>query len=112
MEQRTALVIFDVPFALLFVVILFFIHPYIGAITLAGAIVLGAFAVLQYWVTKKQAMEAAGAVSVDLQDAAAMTREAPTVRALGMVDALTNIWAERHASGLLKNISVSSTSAK
>ena len=111
-EQRTALVIFDVPFALLFVAILFFIHPYIGALTLAGAVLLGAFAVLQYLMTKKQAMEAAGAVSNDLQDAAAMTREAPTARALGMVDALTSIWAERHAEGLLKNIQVSSTSAK
>ena len=111
-EQRTALVLFDVPFALLFIAILFFIHPYIGALTLVGAILLGAFAFLQYLMTKSQAMEAAGASANDLQDATALAREAPTVRALGMVDAVTNIWAERHAGGLVKNIGVSSTSAK
>ncbi|MEN0000745.1 MAG: type I secretion system permease/ATPase [Pseudomonadota bacterium] len=111
-EQRTALVVFDLPFALLFTIILFFIHPYIGALTLVGVILLGVFAAIQYWLTKEPTMEAAGAASQDLLAASVLTREAPTARALGMVDALTGTWAEHHASGLVKNISASSVSAR
>ncbi|MEO0542793.1 MAG: type I secretion system permease/ATPase [Pseudomonadota bacterium] len=111
-EQRTALVLFDVPFALLFIIILFFVHPYIAGLTLGGALVLSVLAFLQYWLTKAGAMEAAAASAFDLQDAAILSREAPTIRALGMVGALSRRWAERHAGGLIENINVSSVSAK
>ncbi|MEM1377863.1 MAG: type I secretion system permease/ATPase [Pseudomonadota bacterium] len=111
LEQRNAIVVFDLPFVLIFTALLFFIHPTLGAITLAGVFLLAFIAALQYWFTKKHTISAAMSSSSDMTHASVLAREAPTIRALGMVDAVTSNWGGQHAQGLVHNAHASGINA-
>ncbi|MEZ5774305.1 MAG: type I secretion system permease/ATPase [Hyphomicrobiaceae bacterium] len=90
----------DAPFAPLFVVICFGMHPYLGYVALGGAIVLFALAVANEYATRATLKEAARC-SMEANDyATSSLRNAEVVHALGMHSGLFERWAERHRAVL------------
>lgn len=75
----------DLPFAPLFLIILFFVHPVIGALGLAGAVLVMTVAVAAEMTTRTSGARAA-AVSAEAHDfASGMTRQRSAMVAMGLV---------------------------
>lgn len=93
-------VLFDLPWAPLFLGLLFFVDPWIGALTLAGGIILLILAVLQDRATHSAMKEAndASIRSYSFTDAA--LRNAEVVRALGMLPTLGGAWSHFRQTSL------------
>lgn len=90
-------VVFDLPWMPVFLGILFLIDPMVGAVTLVGAVLLFAIAVLQDRLTRPLLRDAneAALKSYGFTDAALRNVEA--VRAMGMVESLGSRWAVSRA---------------
>lgn len=92
-------VLFDLPWMPLFLIILFIIDPWIGALTLVGGIILLILAVLQDRATHSALKEASNAAIKSYSFTDAALRNAEVVRALGMLPTLGAAWAHfRHTS--------------
>ncbi|WP_340316749.1 type I secretion system permease/ATPase [Rhizorhabdus argentea] len=92
-------VLFDLPWMPLFLIILFIIDPWIGALTLVGGIVLLILAILQDRATHGALKEASNAAIKSYSFTDAALRNAEVVRALGMLPTLGAAWAHfRHTS--------------
>jgi ATP-binding cassette, subfamily C, bacterial exporter for protease/lipase len=92
--------IFDVPWIPFFLAIVFFIHPWLGYLTLAGAVVVGIAAYLNQMVTRDAI---ASAVSIDGAERGFVEksrRNAEVVFALGMQRRITDRWRNMHDQGL------------
>ena len=92
--------IFDVPWIPFFLIIVFFIHPWLGYLTLAGAVVVAIAAYLNQLVTKDAI---ARAVSIDGGERGFVEksrRNAEVVFALGMQRRIGNRWRDMHDQGL------------
>lgn len=92
--------LFDVPWIPVFLIAIFIIHPWLGYLTLAGAAVVTAFALINQWATL-------GAMSNSLQQdaqerrlVAQVQRNSEAVRALGMRQALADRWRVQRNEGL------------
>ncbi|MEH0194948.1 type I secretion system permease/ATPase [Caulobacter sp. CCNWLY153] len=96
----TALAILDAPWAPIYVIIAFVVHPAIGALALAGSILLFGLALLNERATKASAKGAleSQAAAYAAQDAAA--RNAEVVRALGMQRAMEARQLDQRSLGL------------
>ena len=99
--------IFDLPWIPIVLVIVFVIHPWLGYLTVAGAVVVIVAALLNQLLTRKnmaQAMER----DVQDQDFVEMTRRnAEAIVTLGMQDAVVDRWRRFHESALAKGQSAS-----
>ncbi|MER9404121.1 type I secretion system permease/ATPase [Mesorhizobium caraganae] len=84
--------ILDAPWAPLFFVAIFFMHPWLGWLALCGGIVLFALALLNEYVTRKPLTEAASAQSRAYVQAEAAIRNAEVVQAMGMLKPLMEGW--------------------
>ncbi|MDO1558993.1 type I secretion system permease/ATPase [Brevundimonas sp. 2R-24] len=84
-----ALALFDAPWTPVYLIVCFILHPWVGALAVAGAVLLGGLAILNERATRPGLLKAAEgqAAAYATQDAAAQQSEA--VRALGMRRALT-----------------------
>lgn len=80
--------LFDAPIAPLFVLILFIMHPILGIIAIAGAIVLFLIALANELVTRKALQQASGASSQTFNNADAAVRNADVIAAMAMMPAL------------------------
>ena len=92
--------IFDVPWIPFFLAIVFFIHPWLGYLTLAGAVVVAIAAYLNQMVTRDAI---ASAVSIDGAERGFVEksrRNAEVVFALGMQRRITDRWRNMHDQGL------------
>jgi PrtD family type I secretion system ABC transporter len=92
--------IFDLPWMPLFVAVVFLIHPWLGWLTLAGAAVVTAAALLNQVLTRKsiaQAMSIEGAERSLVDQARG---DAETIRALGMRDRMVARWRQLHDTAL------------
>ena len=94
--------LFDAPWAPVFLAIIFLIHPVLGWIGLAGALVLLAFAVLNDFATRRKTAESNEASARALNTADAAIRNADAIAAMGMLPALARRWREMgaHQRGL------------
>jgi len=90
----------DAPFATFFLVLVFFIHPLIGALTFAGAVLAFVVALL----TEREvrgSMRQAYTHANDSRDAlAAITKNAQAVEGMGMSANLLSRWQKQHNSFL------------
>ena len=102
--------LFDVPWAPVFLGIVFLVHPVLGWIGLAGALVLFGCAVLNDLATRSKLTEANGAAARALNAADAAVRNADAIAAMGMVPALARRWREAVAGGLDLQTSASDAS--
>ena len=103
------LALFDAPWLPLFLVLVFLFHPLLGAVALAGAVVMLVIACLNERLTRKP-LEGAHAVA---REAARFIdgslRNAEVVSALGMLPAVTRRWARLNDRALLAQLRAGST---
>jgi len=82
----------DAPWAPLFIVLCWFLHPFLGITALCGGIILFGLAVAGELATRSLVVEASSASMVSANEASASLRNAETVRALGMLGAMRERW--------------------
>jgi len=87
-------VLFDLPWMPLFLLLLFVIDPWIGALTLAGGVVLLILAILQDRATHGALKEANAAAIKSYGFTDQALRNSEVVRALGMLPTLGAAWAQ------------------
>lgn len=85
---------FDAPWAPIFLVVMFGLHPLIGMVALVGAVLLFILAILNEWLTRRPAGEDGGASAKAIRIADSSTRNADSVASMGMLPVLRSRWAE------------------
>jgi PrtD family type I secretion system ABC transporter len=91
---------FDLPWVPIYLVIAFAIHPWLGVVTLGGALITTALALLGQWLTSRSYSKAMGADATESFFVEQGYRNAETVLALGMGDRLGARWQAMHDEGL------------
>ena len=91
----------DAPWSLIFIAVLFMIHPAIGIISIIGGVFLFIIAILNELSTK-HAIESAGEHSIKSSSYAdTAARNAEAIEAMGMLDNVTKIWQESNTKSLI-----------
>lgn len=98
--SRALFFLFDLPFGPFFIVLLYFVHPLLFAITLVGAVVMVAIALLNQLVTRRSSREASDTLAATMNSAQTFARSFETVRALGMVSNIIEFWGSRFSQAL------------
>ncbi|MGO7169763.1 type I secretion system permease/ATPase [Rhizobium leguminosarum] len=89
--------VIDLPFAPLFALVLYFIHPVLCLVTVGGAFVMILMVVASHYAARGAAGKAQeAAVSANLL-AQAFTRNRETVQGMGMIGHVTETWGKRFA---------------
>ena len=92
--------VMDAPWTPIFIAVIFLLHPILGWVSLAGALVLFGLAVSNEVTTRGLLGRAGGASVAALRQAEAAIRNADSVEAMGMMPALIRRWHERNAEAL------------
>lgn len=109
--SRQAFAFLDLPFAAIFIGLLFLIHPHLFWITLAGALLLAAIAILnQYWTTTASSEHVEASMAGSLQSEY-LARNADSLIAMGMVSNVVNHWGRTHADAMVKGDQVARINA-
>ncbi|MCZ8438209.1 type I secretion system permease/ATPase [Achromobacter xylosoxidans] len=87
---------FDAPWFPLFLLVMFLFHPWMGALALAGTIILVALAWLNEQVSRKLLAEAGGLSVRAGVEADGQLRNAEAIQAMGMLDRLRARWQRLH----------------
>jgi PrtD family type I secretion system ABC transporter len=82
----------DAPWAPIFIIALFILHPLLGAVGLGGGIVLLGLALLNEFATRNPLRVANAATLRTRQRAEAALRNAEVIRAMGMADGVVKLW--------------------
>ncbi|MGX9143424.1 type I secretion system permease/ATPase [Mesorhizobium sp. 128a] len=99
-RSRGVAVLFDLPFAPVFLALLYFIHPVLFWLTLAGAVLLFLLVVAnQLAIGRNDAMSAERS-AVASQAEQAFARNTDTLRAMGMVQNAAAVWGQHVAEAL------------
>lgn len=85
----------DTPWSIIFMVVLFLIHPLLGVVTLIWGVALFILAVLNENSTKPSSDSASGFAIRASRHVDASTRNAEAVEAMGMVDNVMKAWEEQ-----------------
>ena len=93
-------VLFDAPWAPVFIAATWLLHPVLGAISLGAAILLFAVALTNEWATRGHLREATAGNAAAGITAAAAARGVEAVDAMGMGDALLRRWFTVNAAAL------------
>lgn len=110
-SSRSIFFLFDLPFAPIFIVALYFLHPLLCLITLIGVLLMFALAFANQAATARAGRRAAEAHSGSMHLAQSFVRNAETVRALGMLRNVMQAWGHRHAESLVLSDRVASINA-
>ncbi|MCU0800222.1 MAG: type I secretion system permease/ATPase [Rhodobacteraceae bacterium] len=92
--------IFDLPWVPFYLAVVFYIHPWLGFLTLGGAVIVTIAALAGQWLTEpgyKRAMGMDAGESFFVEQA---YRNAEPVLALGMADRVRSRWRRMHDDGL------------
>ncbi len=100
-SSRAVFAILDMPFSPIFIGIVYLIHPTLFWITLGGAVVLFALAVLNQWVTSAASNRAAGSQGSAMAVAQSISRNGETLQAMGMMQNGIRMWGAQNAEALL-----------
>lgn len=92
--------IFDVPWALIYLLIVFLLHPWLGTAMLIGGILLVGVTILTEKVTGPQVVKSAENLSESYKAADAIIRNAQVVEAMGMQKAMKQRWFNIKGSSL------------
>ncbi len=98
--SRMMFSLFDLPFAPLFIMLLWLVNPVLFWITAGGAVVLAGVAVANQAATAAAARRASESGIAALMTAQSFVRNAETLRAMGMVGNAVSAWARQHAPEL------------
>ena len=91
----------DAPWVPLFIIAGFLLHPWLGLVSLIGAIVIFILALFNEISTRSLMGEASGRSLAATHYASTSLRNAEVVHALGMISSVMNIWGHRHSEGLV-----------
>ena len=100
LSGRSVFAIFDLPFAPIFILFLYFVHPALFWLTVVGAVALAIIAVANQRATQasgKRSGEAAMAANLSAQ---AFARNRESLVAMGMVDNVVDTWGKDEARSL------------
>ena len=101
----------DVPWIPIFVGLCFLLHPVLGFVALAGAIILFALALLTEKITKSGMLEAGRLSSEASSFAASVLKNGEAVRGLGMGNTVRDRWGVTQAAAVATMASTSERSA-
>jgi ATP-binding cassette subfamily C protein len=85
--------IFDLPWAPIYLLVIFMMHPVLGLIALAGVIILALLALVNEWLVRKTLSESNEAATRNYAFTDMSLRNAEVVRAMGMIDGLLKRWS-------------------
>jgi PrtD family type I secretion system ABC transporter len=85
----------DAPWSPLFLAVIYFVHPTLGHLTLAGGVVLLAIAICNNAATHAVTVSGNSAAAGVAREVDLASRNADTVRAMGLLDALGARWGQR-----------------
>jgi PrtD family type I secretion system ABC transporter len=103
--------IFDLPWAPIYIVVIFALHPFLGAFALGCSILLIVVAMLNEWLVKLPLTEAGEAASQNYSFTEMSLRNTEVVRAMGMTDGLLRRWARDRNRMLERQVSASDRAA-
>jgi ATP-binding cassette subfamily C protein len=99
-NSRALFFLFDLPFSPVFILLIYLIHPLLFLVTLIGAVVLIGVALANQKATAKPGQQAAESMTMSMNMAQSFGRNFETVRALGMVSNVIEIWGKKFAESL------------
>ncbi|MGI4775894.1 MAG: type I secretion system permease/ATPase [Janthinobacterium lividum] len=99
--------IFDAPWSIIYIIVIFMIHPYIGIITIVGAIIIVSTAFFNAIATNKTLGEATEFAIKSHGQADIANRNAEVVEAMGMMKNVTNNWHQLNVASLAKQSTAS-----
>ncbi|CAN0585156.1 unnamed protein product, partial [Ectocarpus sp. 12 AP-2014] len=94
--------LFDAPWSIVYIIVLFFIHPYIGFITIAGAVIIVSLAFFNAVATNRTLGEATEFSVKGMGQADIANRNAEVVEAMGMIKNVKKNWAKFNEASLAK----------
>ncbi|MBC7905609.1 MAG: ATP-binding cassette domain-containing protein [Rhodospirillaceae bacterium] len=101
----------DAPWAILFLGVVFLLHPLMGAVSLVGALTLIGLALLSDARTRKRLAEASGLSGQAEMFVGSCVRSAEATAALGMLPGIRKVWSERAGASLLCTDTATETAA-
>jgi ATP-binding cassette, subfamily C, bacterial len=103
--------IFDLPWAPIYIAVIFVLHPALGAFALGCSIVLILMALLNEWIVKPPLTEASEAASRNYSFTEMSLRNTEVVRAMGMTEGLLKRWSRDRNRMLEHQVSASDRAA-
>ncbi|MFM8746510.1 MAG: type I secretion system permease/ATPase [Aestuariivirga sp.] len=100
-SSRALIAILDLPFAGLFIAMMYFVHPHLFWLTLVGAGVLTLVAALSQWALSASAEEQGELSQAATIKAEHISRSAESVVAMGMTKNVIDAWGQLQAGSLL-----------
>ncbi len=111
MSAGVATTLCDLPWAPVFVLLCFFLHPLLGFVALAGAVVSVTIAILTSYVTRAQVERTMQLSNEANRFVAAALRNGEVVRGLGMGDIVLDRWSGQQSAALASHSLASERSA-
>jgi ATP-binding cassette, subfamily C, type I secretion system permease/ATPase len=103
--------IFDLPWAPIYIFVIFMLHPWLGSFALISAIALIALAVLGQWRIQKPMGEASAAASRNYAFTDMSLRNAEVVQAMGMMPGLLQRWSRDRSTAIAQQVQASDRAA-
>src|SRR5712691_11647258 len=103
--------IFDLPWAPIYIAVIFALHPALGAFALGCAILLILMALLNEWIVKTPLTESSEAASRNYGFTEMSLRNTEVVRAMGMTEGLLKRWARDRNLMLERQVAASDRAA-
>ena len=94
--------ILDAPWSILYILVIFAIHPLNAVITIIGAVLLFIFAILNEYFTVKHLKESNSMSIINLNRLSQYSRNAEVIESMGMLNNLTNIWQADNSKMIAK----------
>ncbi|MBN66637.1 MAG: type I secretion system permease/ATPase [Rickettsiales bacterium] len=95
-------VLLDAPWSIIFILVIYMVNPVLGLLSVAGAVMLIGFAVLNEFATKKPIDDAQENSIQSMNIVETANRNAEAIEAMGMMDNVLNQWVDFNAKGLEK----------
>ncbi len=103
-----AMAIFDLPIAPIFMVVMFFIHPVLGIVTLLGVAILAVMALINQRIGDPLTKEVGKATERARGVADILARNAEAIRSMGMMDNAIRVWGKPQSEALIKSQNLTS----
>jgi PrtD family type I secretion system ABC transporter len=91
----------DLPFAPLFIILLYFIHPTLSLVTIAGAAILVVIVIVNQYVARRSITQSLEESRIANTFAQAFARNADTIRGLGMTKNVADVWGHHFAESAI-----------
>lgn len=96
--------LFDAPWSIIYIIVVFLIHPYLGILTVVGGIIIVSTAFFNAAATNKTLGEATELSIKSLTQAEIASRNAETVEAMGMMNNVARNWHKFNKAALENNL--------